>query len=518
MKTKFRAYLLLFLIVILGLFLRTWNINDAPPGVYPDEAVNGIDAQTANDTGEYQWFYPANNGREGLFMNLIALCFNIWGTSVLTLKLPSIICGTLTIWGTFLLAKEIFKKNRVGLMSAFLVATSFWAINFSRISFRANMLPVILVFSFYFLFRGLRTRKTIDFALGGLIFGLGLHSYIAFRIAPLILVATFVAILLTRRNFIKEYWKQIVTFIVFCTLSAAPMLYTFFIAHPESWESRTGSVSVFNSEINDGHPIKAFLRSFGLSLAKYTFWGDQNWRHNYPPYPLLDPVSGVAFLFGFIYSLWRFLRLAYQRIFKKISSSRLEVYTFLISWFFIMLVPEFMTAEGNPHALRAIGTIPVVFIFSSLTFEFFIRKSELYTPLFKKMVIFIITLMFISIGLFNAIKYHYFWAKSQETARSFDKNLMDVSIYLKTLPPSEEKFIVAESMQRIPIQLFNWNMPNTHYIYPGELKEINPMRDNFSIIMTDENSEVLNYLIDKFPDLKVEKITNEFNLNFYVMK
>ena len=31
-----------------------------------------------------------------------------------------------------------------------------------------------------------------------------------------------------------------------------------------------------------------------------------------------------------------------------------------------MLIPEFMAAEGNPHALRSIGTLPVVFISAQL--------------------------------------------------------------------------------------------------------------------------------------------------------
>ena len=149
---KIKIHILLALIISFGFFLRIYNIENAPPGIYPDEAVNGEDALRANATGDYRWFYPANQGREGLFMNLIAFSFKFFGASIFTLKLPNIIFGTLTILGIYLLAKELFKSERIGLISAFLTAVSFWAINFSRIAFRANMLPTILVFSFYFLF------------------------------------------------------------------------------------------------------------------------------------------------------------------------------------------------------------------------------------------------------------------------------------------------------------------------------------------------------------------------------
>jgi len=219
---------LLLLIIAIGFFLRFYNIDNAPPGVYPGEAVNGEDAVRSINTGDYQWFYPANNGREGLMMNLIAFCFQLFGISVLTLRLPSIIFGTLTILGTYLLGKELF-NTRVGLIGSFLVSVGYWAINFSRISFRANMLPTILVFSFYFLWKGLRTKSWTDFAIGGSIFGIGLHTYIAFRIAPAILVVALISLMLTRQNFLKEYWKKMAVFVLFFLLAASPMLYTFFL-------------------------------------------------------------------------------------------------------------------------------------------------------------------------------------------------------------------------------------------------------------------------------------------------
>lgn len=518
MKTKTRIYILVFLVVVLGLFLRTINIDHAPPGVYPDEAVNGIDAQTANDTSHYQWFYEANNGREGLFMNLIAFCFKLFGISFLTLKLPSVIFGTLTILGTFLLTKELFQKDRMGLISAFLVATAFWAINFSRISFRANMLPTVLVFSFYFLMRGMRTKKITDFILSGSIFGLGLHTYIAFRIAPAILAVMFVTFLFTRKNFLKEYWKQILVFVLFIAIFAAPMLYTFYL-HPEYIQSRTGSISVLNPEVNNGHLFKALFKTISLSVLKYNIWGDQNWRHNYPPYPILDPLTGVLFTLGLIYAVLRFFHLLYLRFMKKEGHLRLEVYILLLSWFVIMMAAEFMSYEGNPHALRSIGTLPVVFILASLSIEFFLRKVEKHSHTFNLIMTFLIALMVFSIGSFNSLKYHYAWANKTETAQSFDQNLMEIAAYLKTLPPDQEKFVVAECMQRIPIQLFNWKMPNIEYFYAGQIDGLNPKdKNNFVIILTDKDDQLINNLISRFPNLTLEEMKDRFGLSYYILK
>lgn len=515
MRTK--KYVLIFLIIFLGLFLRIYNIQNTPPGVYPDEAVNGLDALSAIHNGNWQWFYPANNGREGLFMNLIALCFKFFGVSVLTLKLPSIIFGTLVIIGTYLLGKELYNR-RIGLISGFLVATAFWAINFSRISFRANMLPAVLAFSLFFLWRGMRTKKIRDFAISGLIFGIGLHTYISFRIAPAVLVGMFFVFLFTRQNFIRQYWKNLLVFAAATFLTAAPMLYTLFVSHPEYWTSRSTSISIMSPEVNQGDLLVTFLRSFGLSLVKYSIWGDQNWRHNYPPYAILDPITGIAFAFGLIYSIIRLFQLLYLRFWKKENHPRMEVYIFLLFWFFIMNAPEFLTAEGNPHALRAIGTLPVTFILASLTFEYFFRASERYSPIFKKISVGILTIILLSVGIFNSIKYHLFWAKNPKTAESFERNLIDISNYLKTQNKNEKIYVFAESMQRVPLQVFNWNQSNVEYVYLAEKESVNPQGEVFQIVLTNHENETIGYLEEKFPFLKMNEIRDELGMTYYVLK
>lgn len=541
--TKRKTYILLFLILAFGFFLRTINIDNAPPGVYPDEAVNGMDALNAESNGQWQWFYEANNGREGLFMNLIAVMFKYFGVSAFTLRFPSMIFGTLTILGTFLLTREIFGKERLALIASFLVATSFWAINFSRISFRANMLPFILVFSFYYLWKAINVRQiskhpedsesTADFRLrqkksiyksllyfiiAGLFFGLGLHSYIAFRIAPLILAVIFLVILSNRNNFLRENWFGLVLFIVFTAIVSTPMLFTFY-AHPEYITSRTGNVSILNPEVNQGHLLTAFLKSFGLSIIKYDIWGDQNWRHNYPPYAILDPITGIAFTFGLIYVLIKFIHLWSLRLFRKMRNNpRLEVYSFLLLWFFVMLVPEFMTAEGNPHALRSIGTLPVVFIFSALTFEYFLIKSDHYTSIFKKLTVSVMVLILLAIGAFNSVKYHLVWAKQPEAAQAFDKNLIDMVGFIKSQPEDKEIFVVIEVMQRIPLQVFDWNRPNLSYYYPAEIDGIDPTTPDPIIMITDYNEEILNKLQIKFPKLTLEEKKDEFGMSYYILR
>ena len=118
-----RAGLLFGAIFIVALFLRTYHFTSLPPGLFPDEAMNGNDALETLRTGHWKVFYPENTGREGLFINVQALALSFWGgREPWMLRSPSPIFGSLTVVATGLLAAELFGLE-VGLLAALLMAT-----------------------------------------------------------------------------------------------------------------------------------------------------------------------------------------------------------------------------------------------------------------------------------------------------------------------------------------------------------------------------------------------------------
>lgn len=508
-------------ILAFGLFLRAYNIDIAPPGIYTDEAQNGIDALRANETGNYLWFYPDNQGREGFFMNTIALMFKFFGVSVLAFKLPSIIFGTLAILGVYLLAKEIFLRERPALLSAFLLAASFWSINFSRISFRAIMTPFVVSFFLYFFLRGLRTRKLSDFIWSGLFFGWGFHTYIAFRIVPVILACFVVALTVSRKRFWSEYWRAAIAFSLAGLIVILPMLLTYY-QHPEYLSSRSAAVSVLSPEVNHGSFIKTFTRTVGLSLAKYNFWGDQNWRHNFPPYPILDPVTGTAFLFGLIVSAWKLIKFTWLRLRRGVRSTEFDVNFLIIFTFFGLLAPEFMTAEGLPHSLRSIGTIPMVFILAGATFDWLMdRTAAIKTLNRRKMAHLALTASLIFVGVFNPLKYFFFWAPTPQAASAFNKDFSDIVKYVKTLPPDEPKLIMTSGngLERLPIMVFAYGTPVLSFYYPNELDKL-PITGPATAIFTREDWDLINTVRSKYPSSEYSRIIYGEGVpsNLYILK
>lgn len=112
MKNK-KLVSVVFLLIILAIaaFFRLWQLDKIPPGLYPDVAMNGNDALDTLAANNFKLFYPENNGREGLFMWLIAFSFLIFGPSVWAIKIVAATFGILTVLGTYLLTKELFKKR-----------------------------------------------------------------------------------------------------------------------------------------------------------------------------------------------------------------------------------------------------------------------------------------------------------------------------------------------------------------------------------------------------------------------
>ncbi len=432
----------LVLVLLLAAFLRLWQLQVIPPGIYPDEAQNAMDAIQTLETRQPQVFYPANNGREGLFNNLTALSFAIFGISIWSFKIVPALAGILTILGQYLLSKELLLKildkkraELAALLAAFLLAVSFWHINFSRIQFRAILLPLALSFAFFFLLQGMRTRKLWNFVAAGIIYGLGFYTYISFRLSALLMAA---ALLMWLFQAIREHWGKrfiasacVFSFIV---IAISTPLLLYFFSHPEFFVSRAEGVSIFAKE----NPLLAFGESLGKHLAMFHVAGDQSWRHNIAGRPELSIPAGLFVLLAITYA------------FKKWSSS----YALLFIWFFALLLPGALTFEGVPHALRVIGVIPAVYALAGL--GGMLLLSWLKNMLDQKKaprVIFPILLGFFLAGSFIITFNDYFlvWAKMPQVQDAFTARFVEAGKIANGLPAEAKKYVV-ESEGELPVE------------------------------------------------------------------
>ncbi len=521
---KQQAILLLICIIAVSAFFRLWGLSSIPPGVYPDEAINGNNALESLKNNDFKIFYPDNNGREGLYIWLLSLSFLIFGPSIWSLKFISAFFGISTVLGLYLLTKELFSvdpesenaKNKecLALLSSFFLAISFWHINFSRIAFRGILVPFLAVFSFYFLIKGFRTKKIANFIFSGIILGLGFYTYIAFRMIVFLLASAFGLWWIIYKN--QDNQKQFFQFSILNLLSTfftALPIGIYFLRKPADFFGRTTGVSIFAQP----NPIKALFISFISHLGMFNFWGDGNWRHNLATSPqLLWPV-GLLFLIGIF--------LIIKKLKKSTNNKSLFAPLFLFSWFFTMLLPGMLTYEGVPHALRSIGVIPIAYIFASVGFLYVYKKIDIKIKN-KTTIITLCFLFFLILTSAQFNKYFNIWGTHQETKNGFSQNYVEIADYLNSLPIETQKIVIVnQSGVPIPwpdgtpvsaqtvmfLENIKYGETQSTYLLPTEINEIKTNNRPTVIIPMSPDEALFDNFKIMFPNGNVEN-KNSFSV------
>src|SRR6185369_14080222 len=101
------TWAVLLAIVVLGGLLRFYQVGSTPPGLYQDEAFNGLDALNIL-AGSHPIYFPANNGREPFYMYLSAAGVAAFGRTPLAIRFPAAVVGTLLIAATFALGRTLY--------------------------------------------------------------------------------------------------------------------------------------------------------------------------------------------------------------------------------------------------------------------------------------------------------------------------------------------------------------------------------------------------------------------------
>lgn len=344
-----RTYALaLAAIVGLALALRLAGFGSIPPGLYHDEAYNGLDALGVLRGACPLWF-SANNGREPFYIYLVALSVAALGRTVAAVRAPALLLGLLTVPATAFVGSSLFNR-RVGLLAAAVTAVAFWPLHLSRVGFRAVGLPLFVALSVGFLWRGLRYGRRRDYAAGGFFYGASFYTYLAarFTLVPLLLLA----ILLCWRGagLPRPVWRHLGLFVAVALLTVAPLA-GYVILQPGVLTARATQVWVFNPSISHGDPWGALGRHSLLALKAFFVRGDRIPRHNLPWRPIFDPALGAAFLAGI-----------------GVALRRRQAGWFVLLWVATMMLPTVL-AEDAPHFLRGVGIQPLVFVVPALGLE-----------------------------------------------------------------------------------------------------------------------------------------------------
>jgi hypothetical protein len=381
-------------ILALGAYFRLSSLSTVPPEMTSDHVEKILDAQRVVD-GQLQVFFPNNGGREAFQMYAMALLAQVpgLGMNFTTLKLLSALEGLAAILALYWLGREAIGRqqarlgNLVGLLLAALVAVSYWHVALSRLGLRIVLTTAVTALLLTFLARAMRFNRRSDFILAGLTLGLGLYTYQAVRMLPLVVLAGVALALIfrarSRRDF-SRYLLHTVVLVVVAFVVFVP-LFGFWLQYPEDFWRRTqgrllgddivqtvdaqGQIVERQATIeerldafNQNLPILA--DNFRNALLMFNWKGDVAWINAAPNRPAMDAVTGALLIVGLAAWLARMIR-------------RRDPFDWLVPVaLLIMLLPSALSIAypvENPSHTRTSGALPLAYLIAALPLALIVK-------------------------------------------------------------------------------------------------------------------------------------------------
>ncbi|MFB0545714.1 MAG: ArnT family glycosyltransferase [Anaerolineae bacterium] len=432
---------------------------------------------------------------EPLFIYMIAAFFRLGGVMPLAGRWIAALMGTATVPVLYLLVRELLAAQfpsgqgtwEVSSLAALSLAILYWHIHFSRVSIEPVLVPLFSSLSFYFLWRAFRTNHWRTFIVTGLLLGLSLYTYrVAWFLPPFL--ALFLAYrVFLEKGFLHRYGLRLVLLAIVALLTFAP-LGAYLLTHPATLILRPSQVAVVATGQGSDVPLRAMAANAVKTLAMFSLKGDLNPRSNLPGRPALDAFLSIGFLVGVILSL---------------SQWRRPAYVFLILWLGAMLLPTILS-EYAPHFRRALGATPAVAILIAIGLSALLdggRRLAGHLPRAWWGVVGLVPFLIVGGGLaVSAVTaysdYFTVWGPSPDLYYAFDKSLVEVAEYARTLP-GDETIYLSPIRSDHPTIVFTMGEEGRLKSFDGRhclVLSAHPQRGTTYIVLVDEDDRSLSLL------------------------
>jgi len=296
-------------LTFVALFTRVWDLARFPDNIYPDEIMTGtiatqsyinkiVSAPSVFSTVWHGIDLPA------LWFWLVSLFLKVGGSTLATLRLPAALFGAATVLPLYGLIRGTWGRH-AAIAGTAILAFSASNIHYSRLALNNITTQFFWTVCFFFLIRGLRSRRPLDWALAGLSAGLSEYFYYGTRLLPFI-PALYIGYLLA------FHWKEARQYLSNFALLAGSYFIGFgpllshFIWKPNLYFGRGVSLMIWSPHI----PI----RFEHLQIAWKTVWpvirenllgiSTQSSQDIIYYAPLLLPAEAALLVLGVALLLW----------------------------------------------------------------------------------------------------------------------------------------------------------------------------------------------------------------------
>ncbi len=301
------AYLISLWLFCIAFVLRFWGIDTLVSAPVADEYSWAGAAMAIHDTDVFPILQPFDRGYAfpWLYPYFIANSFWLFGKSITSLRLISVILGALTIPAAYWLGREML-NHRLGLWGALLLASFPPHIHLSRLALNNVADPLFGVLCLFFLMRGWRYGRVSDWACAGIALGWTQFFYEGGRLLYPALVAFggIFALSPLRRPFV---WRLALPFLALATPVYITLLASGYHVAPRlAWVAPSSDqyqTIVATTEDRNLLPENDVLRFIGV-LGHFVHRLDNSYEFYGGPQPMiLTPIQPI-FLLG-LYVLLR---------------------------------------------------------------------------------------------------------------------------------------------------------------------------------------------------------------------
>lgn len=356
-------------LVLVGFVLRVVRLDSFPRNFGGDEGSQALSALAVVQGHLTNMFATGWYGTATLYYFIQALPIALMPDPVVGARLTSALVGTAALVATYLLARTLFGPI-IGLVALAFLATYDYHIFFSRLATYHVTDTLFVAATLLLAYRAVTRERAVDYALTGLVLGLGVYAYFGARVLPFILLVVMGREVVMRRGWLRDAWPRLLVLGGGAILAAAPLL-LHYARYPGEYNHRTNQISVFASGWLDfearrtGDNPLAVLVGQVLRTALVFNFGPPVDIYYTPDRGLLVWPAAMALLFGMTYAVYR---------------CRERPYLLLLAAYWVPAIGASLT-EGMPQDQRVIIMAPIVALLVALGLVVLARLLERYCRL-----------------------------------------------------------------------------------------------------------------------------------------
>ena len=296
-------------IAVLALALRVWDLRGVPFNIYPDEIITGSVAERAyvNGPGPSASLFSTLWGDvelPALWFAIVAVALKLGGIGLATVRLPAALFGAATVLPFYGFVRGVWGRI-AAIAGASIMAFSAVNVHYSRMALNNITTPFFWTVCFFFLMRGLRSRRPTDWALAGVAAGLSEHFYYGTRLLPFILVAFLAYLLIVHWRRAQHYLAQFAWLVLGYLVGFGPLL-SYFITHPGLYYGRGAGLMTWNRIPASWHDLQQMWNTLWPIMSDNLLGISTQSAQDIMYYaPLLLPTEAALLGLGVALLAWR---------------------------------------------------------------------------------------------------------------------------------------------------------------------------------------------------------------------